>query len=198
MLPTASPSAVVRSSRAAHDSTDQSPRTGGRSCAEPRPTFCHPERSRGISRRVATRLLVPFLALSLAPPCFANPANWPGVAEWRALTNHITECYEAITQRCEAINRPDLYPDSPTYYRPMDDYANFAQAIDNIAPHFVCQAMGTTIIDIMRGHPTRQLTVYCGHTHGGGETRPLPNVVIHTGAAEYGVPAITKQFSLPE
>ena len=67
---------------------------------------------------------------------------------------------------------------------------------DNWAPHFVCQIMGETILDIMSDYPDRTLTVLCGHTHSGGETRPLDNVHIITGSAVYGRPAITKVFEL--
>lgn len=63
---------------------------------------------------------------------------------------------------------------------------------DNWAPHFVCQMMGSTILEIMRDRPDRKLTVLCGHTHGAGETRPLDNVHIITGGAVYGGPAITR------
>lgn len=68
---------------------------------------------------------------------------------------------------------------------------------DEWAPHFVCQAMGDAILEIMLKWPLRELTVLCGHTHGAGECRPLPNVHILTGGAEYGNPAIVRQFDLP-
>jgi predicted MPP superfamily phosphohydrolase len=67
---------------------------------------------------------------------------------------------------------------------------------DNWAPHFVCQVMGETILEIMRNRPDRKLTVLCGHTHGAGEARPLENVHIITGGAVYGRPAITRIFEL--
>ena len=121
------------------------------------PISGHPERSRGISgpgtrghslgRRSSKSeggwlqvlvLLSCFLTTLPVPAALGNSSTWPGVPEWRALTNHITLCYRAITNRCEAIGRPDLYPDSPTYIRPMDDYANFAAAIDRICTNFVC------------------------------------------------------------
>lgn len=65
---------------------------------------------------------------------------------------------------------------------------------DEWAPHFTCKAMGDAILQIMRGHPDQQLTVLCGHTHSPGETRPLPNLQILTGGAEYGFPAIQRVF----
>lgn len=67
---------------------------------------------------------------------------------------------------------------------------------DEWAPHFVCQAVGDAILEIMPKWPLRELTVLCGHTHGAGECRPLPNVHILTGGAEYGAPAIVREFVL--
>ena len=51
---------------------------------------------------------------------------------------------------------------------------------DQWAPHFTCLAVGEAILDVMAGHPDKRLTVLCGHTHGQGETQPLPNVQILT------------------
>ncbi|MCA9227126.1 MAG: metallophosphoesterase [Planctomycetales bacterium] len=65
---------------------------------------------------------------------------------------------------------------------------------DEWAPHFVCQAMGTAILEIMSRYPHRQLTVLCGHTHGSGVCYPADNIVIHTGPAEYGRPGIVKMW----
>lgn len=67
---------------------------------------------------------------------------------------------------------------------------------DQWAPHFTCQAVGDAILDIMRQRPERRLTVLCGHTHGSGETRPLENVVILTGGAEYGQPEVARVFDV--
>jgi predicted MPP superfamily phosphohydrolase len=61
---------------------------------------------------------------------------------------------------------------------------------DNWAPHFTCAAMGHAILEIMPGFPDRRLTVLCGHTHSPGVYRPLENVEVITGGAEYGDPRI--------
>jgi Icc protein len=63
---------------------------------------------------------------------------------------------------------------------------------DEWSPHFTCLAVGNAILEIMRQWPSRQLTVLCGHTHSPGECRPLDNVVILTGEARYGAPAIQR------
>ena len=54
--------------------------------------------------------------------------------------------------------------------------------------------MGDAVLDVMRFAPDRELTVLCGHTHGCGETRPLSNVLILTGKAQYGHPEIQRIF----
>ena len=61
---------------------------------------------------------------------------------------------------------------------------------DEWLPHFTCKAVGDVILEIMRAAPDKQLTVYCGHTHSPGICQPLPNVIIHTAAAQYGHPQV--------
>jgi hypothetical protein len=67
---------------------------------------------------------------------------------------------------------------------------------DEWAPHFTCKAVGDAILAIMKDHPTKKLTVLCGHTHGEGQTQPLDNVQILTGGAVYGKPGVVKIFEL--
>jgi len=57
-------------------------------------------------------------------------------------------------------------------------------------PHFVCQAAGDALKEVMRPRPHCRLTVLCGHTHSSGVARILPNLVVVTGAAEYGRPRV--------
>ena len=67
---------------------------------------------------------------------------------------------------------------------------------DEWAPHFVSLTVGEAIIDVMRRHADSKLTVLCGHTHGSGQCRPLPNVTIYTGGAIYGVPGVVRLLEL--
>ena len=67
---------------------------------------------------------------------------------------------------------------------------------DEWLPHFTCKAVGDAIAEVMAEHPEQQLLVMCGHTHGSGETLVLPNLVVKTGAAEYGAPAIQEVFTI--
>ncbi len=61
---------------------------------------------------------------------------------------------------------------------------------ENWAPHFCCIAAGEALKELMTTWPDRRMTVLCGHTHGRGEARILPNLEVRTGGAKYGNPAI--------
>lgn len=67
---------------------------------------------------------------------------------------------------------------------------------DQWAPHFTCKAVGDVLVDLAQRYPHREIEVYCGHTHGAGKCRPLRNLVIHTGSAEYGCPQIQSLLEL--
>ncbi len=55
-------------------------------------------------------------------------------------------------------------------------------------PGFSCKAVGEELVRVAEAHADTSFTVLCGHTHGGGFARILPNLVVHTQAAEYGSP----------
>lgn len=61
---------------------------------------------------------------------------------------------------------------------------------DDWLPFFTCHAVGETLRALMQRHPDRELLVLCGHTHGAGVARILPNLEVRTGGAVYGAPEI--------
>jgi 3',5'-cyclic-AMP phosphodiesterase len=61
---------------------------------------------------------------------------------------------------------------------------------DDFLPFFACKAVGDVLLEAARLHPTCQILVLCGHTHGGGELQVLENLRVLTGPAEYGKPEI--------
>lgn len=65
-------------------------------------------------------------------------------------------------------------------------------------PFFAAQAVGEALLEAMRAHPDKEMLVLCGHTHGGGEARILPNLRVLTGAAEYHHPRVQKFLDLSE
>lgn len=61
---------------------------------------------------------------------------------------------------------------------------------DQWLPHLTCSAAGEVLAEVMDAHPDRRLTVLCGHTHSPGEVRIRPNLLVRTGGARYGHPAV--------
>jgi 3',5'-cyclic AMP phosphodiesterase CpdA len=61
---------------------------------------------------------------------------------------------------------------------------------DDWLPHFTCKAVGDLLRNAMSARPDCKMRVLCGHTHGAGEARILPNLYVKTGAAEYGRPSL--------
>jgi predicted phosphohydrolase len=61
---------------------------------------------------------------------------------------------------------------------------------DQWLPHFSSRAVGEALLAAMRDRADRKMTVLCGHTHGRGTIEPLPNMIVHTGGAEYGAPEV--------
>jgi hypothetical protein len=67
---------------------------------------------------------------------------------------------------------------------------------DDCLPHFTCQAVGDVLLDIMTSHPAHELTVMCGHTHSPDLARIRPNLLVKTGGATYGEPAIQEVLTV--
>lgn len=59
---------------------------------------------------------------------------------------------------------------------------------DNWLPWFTCVSTGEVLLALAQGMPQVHFTVLCGHTHGLGEYRPLPNLRVRTGGWPIGVP----------
>jgi 3',5'-cyclic AMP phosphodiesterase CpdA len=57
-------------------------------------------------------------------------------------------------------------------------------------PWFTCRATGDALLEQAAAHPARTITVLCGHTHSSGTFAPRANLVVRTGAAEYGAPVV--------
>jgi predicted MPP superfamily phosphohydrolase len=63
-------------------------------------------------------------------------------------------------------------------------------ADDNWLPHFSCKAVGDMLLQQMQKYQHCSMTVLCGHTHNAGIAQMLPNLLVKTGAAEYGKPEL--------
>ncbi len=67
---------------------------------------------------------------------------------------------------------------------------------DDWLPHFTCHAVGEVLQQTMIEYPDKQMTVLCGHTHGAGAARILPNLEVKTGGATYGKPRVQEIISI--
>lgn len=54
-------------------------------------------------------------------------------------------------------------------------------------PWFTCIATGEVLAEYARAWPQKQITVLCGHSHGLGTHRPLPNLEVRTGGWPRGI-----------
>lgn len=61
---------------------------------------------------------------------------------------------------------------------------------DDWLPHFTCKAVGELLLEAAEAHPDRRIEVLCGHTHSAGVAEMRPNLVVRTGAADYGAPEL--------
>jgi predicted MPP superfamily phosphohydrolase len=57
-------------------------------------------------------------------------------------------------------------------------------------PWFTSKMMGDMLLQAAKAYPNVNFTVLAGHTHGKYDGKPLPNLHVHVGGAEYGQPAL--------
>jgi len=72
------------------------------------------------------------------------------------------------------------------------------QSDDEALPWFCSKVTGETLEGVMAAHPSRQMLVLTGHTHGSGEAHIRPNLKVWTGAAQYGAPRICRVIDTEE
>lgn len=58
-------------------------------------------------------------------------------------------------------------------------------------PFFACKAVGDVLQAHADAHPSTHFVVVTGHTHSAGTAQIRPNLVVHTGASEYGAPRVS-------
>lgn len=68
-------------------------------------------------------------------------------------------------------------------------------------PWFTCIATGEVLASFARQRPALQITVLCGHSHGIGVHRALPNLEVRTGgwapgAVDYGNPVVQSTIEI--
>jgi predicted phosphohydrolase len=90
-----------------------------------------------------------------------------------------------------------------THVPPFEDACIYdgARSSPDWLPWFTCIATGEVLLAHARAHPARRITVLCGHTHGVGRCRPLPNLDVRTGGwppktTDYGNPIVQETLTL--
>jgi len=66
----------------------------------------------------------------------------------------------------------------------LDDSLRICKA--NKLPYYTCKAVGDMLLDVMKEHPQRMLTVLCGHTHRQCDVQILDNLCVMARNAGYG------------
>ena len=74
-------------------------------------------------------------------------------------------------------------------------YMGYSGAVDWI-PDFTCKAIGDLLLRCATKHSDVQWTILCGHGHHAGTATIRRNLIVHTGAAEYGAPTIEKVINI--
>lgn len=64
-------------------------------------------------------------------------------------------------------------------------------------PYFGCKAVGDVLLAHMKARRDRRMIVLCGHTHHEATVQVLPNLLVRTGGAEYGLPRLHGLFEIP-
>ena len=103
---------------------------------------------------------------------------------------------QVLGKACKIYERVFVVTHPPPFQQACWHEGKTATDDDPYLPHFTCKAIGDVLIDVALQFPKCELIVLCGHTHGSGEYRPLPNVQVITGGAEYGKPVINRMFLL--
>lgn len=98
-----------------------------------------------------------------------------------------SETPEAIEEIIVATHVPP-YPESAWYM-------GYSGAVDWI-PDFTCKSIGDLLLRLATTYTHIQWTVLCGHGHHSGTANMQENLVVYTGAAEYGTPAIDRVLSI--
>jgi len=67
---------------------------------------------------------------------------------------------------------------------------------DDWMPHFSSRHMGDMLLAVADKYQHKNITVLCGHSHGGADNQITPNIRCVTGRARYRHPAIDKIFEI--
>lgn len=117
----------------------------------------------------------------------SDPSRWKqmlvqqGAASAERLTDKLSQLPEDTQQIVVATHVPP-FCESCWYEGKTTD--------QNWAPFFVCGSVGQVLEQASQARPHCTLTVLCGHTHHAGVAHIRDNLIVYTGAAQYGSPQV--------
>ena len=117
----------------------------------------------------------------------SNPGRWKRMLQEQGqlsaarLSSKLDALPESATQVLVATHVPP-FRESCWYMGKTTD--------DDWAPFFVCGQIGEALLTHCKNHRQQNVTVLCGHTHHDGVATMRKNLIVHTGAAQYGQPSI--------
>ena len=101
------------------------------------------------------------------------------------LTQRLFAALLEAASRCRQVIVLTHVPPFPEAVR-RENHADTAALL----PGYCCGAVGELLRRVAADHPDTAFTVLSGHTHGEARATILPNLVVHTGAASYGLSLI--------
>lgn len=116
------------------------------------------------------------------------------IARLRALGEEEARTLRSILARVPACERLVVLTHVPPFAEACWHQGNMSAP--DWLPWFTCIATGEVLAQWARAHPKTNITVLCGHTHGGGTYQALENLVVHTGGAEYGEPRVERTLEI--
>lgn len=117
----------------------------------------------------------------------AEPVSWQGL-----LVEQGRRSAERIREKLDSVPDSARHVIVATHVPPFREACWYqGQTTDDLwAPFFVCGAVGEALREASERRPRCQFRVLCGHTHHRGTAQLAENLIVHTGAAEYGVPGV--------
>ncbi len=74
---------------------------------------------------------------------------------------------------------------------------NGAVCDENWAPHFVNQAVGEMLLEVVSSFPDKEVLVLCGHSHHTADCQMLPNLRVLAGHCDVGNPSVQGIIEVP-
>ena len=125
--------------------------------------------------------------------CRVDPISWP-----RLMRQQGAESADRLRGKLNALPESASNVLVATHVPPFRESCWYeGKTTDDLwAPFFVCGQVGKVLTQFSIENPGVETTVLCGHTHHRGTAQLLPNLVVHTGAADYGKPGVEQVLEL--